>query len=258
MIKSSLSLFSVGLAALILLSACATEPTSERVYDAPMNTGILVVGGTGQLGSYQVNQLSAAGERVIVLARSTSSFERIKDSTYEVVIADLTDADAVMAAVAEAKPAVIIDASNLPGIRMDDGDSFYWRSMRTLTTAAKATGVSQIIRHSARGARAMLTSPPSEGMTSEPRIINYMRDVARAEMALEQSGVPYTIVLNSSLPPEPAAATGRGALLDDLSADGGITRSDLARITNPCILNTDCYDKTFNGIDADLPPPVFN
>ncbi len=233
-----------ALAALTLFSAHAV---------AQSNTGILVIGGTGNLGSYHVGQLSAAGERVIVLARSTSTFERIEGSTYEVVIADLTDPEAVTAAVMKAKPAVIIDASNLPGIRMDDGDSFYWRSIRTLTKAAQGAGVTQFIRHSARGAREMLTGPPTV-FRDEPQIINYMRDVGRAEIALEHSGMTYTIILNSKLPPEPATATGNGLLSDDVTLDEGITRSDLARITNTCILNPACYGKRLNGIDPTLNP----
>jgi len=188
---------------------------------------------------------------VVVLARPTSTFERIEGSTYKVVIGDLRDADAVAAAIAAAKPAVIIDASNMPGIRMDDGDSFYWPSMRYQIAAAKATCVTQIIRHSARGARAFLTQPP-DAFKDEPRIINYMRDVARAEIALEHGGLAYTIVLNRNLPPEPAAATGGGTLSEDLTADAGITRSDLARITNGCVLNEACYGRIFNGIDPTL------
>jgi uncharacterized protein YbjT (DUF2867 family) len=219
--------------------------------DAADNKGVLVLGGTGQLGSYHVKQLSAAGKRVVVLARPTSTFERIDGSTYEIVIGDLRDADAVAAAVADTKPAVIIDASNLPGIRMDDGDSFYWRSIRYQIAAAKAACVTQIIRHSARGARAFLTQPP-DVFRDDPRVINYMRDIARAEIALEHSDVAYTIVMNSNLPPEPAAPTGGGTLSEILNADGGITRSDLARITNTCVLNEACYGKTYNGIDPTL------
>lgn len=219
------------------------------------NTGVLVIGGTGQLGSYHVNQLSAAGERIIVLARPSSTFERLEGSTYEVVIADLMDADAVKAAIMDAKPAVIIDVSNVPGIRMEDGDSFYWRSMRTLVAAAQEAGVTQIIRHSARGARQMLTQPAAM-FKDQPQIINYLRDVARAEIALEtasaNSDLEYTIILNSNLPPEPATPTGNGALVDDLTVDLGITRADLARITTPCILNPACYGKTLNAVDDTL------
>ncbi len=237
-----------------LLSALLfTFPTlAQESCDPSDNKGVLVVGGTGQLGSYHVKQLSAAGERVVVFARSTSTYERIESANYEVVIGDLRDADSVMAAVMDAKPAVIIDASNYPGIWFDDGQSFYWPSMQAQVAAAKAACVIQIIRHSARGARQMLTQPPSEGMRSDPRIINYMRDGARAEIALEQSGLSYTIVYNRQLPPEPAAPTGGGTLLNDLTAPGGITRSDLARITNTCILNEDCYGRIFNGIDPTL------
>lgn len=241
---SRTSLTLMALAALALSSTLAT---------AQENKGVLVVGGTGQLGSYHVNQLSEAGERVIVLARSSSSFDRIQGSDYEVVVADLTDADAVTAAVMKAKPAVIIDASNAPGIRMDDGDSFYWRSIRTLTSAAEAAGVTQVIRHSARGAREILTVLPAV-FKDDPRIINYMRDVARAEIALEHSGQTYTIILNSNLPPEPATATGNGMLDADVTIDDGITRADLAAITNTCILNADCYGKRLNGIDPTLTP----
>jgi len=248
---TSFARFALALSALMggLPAALAQEPPAAC--NPSDNTGVLIMGGTGQLGSYHVKQLSAAGERVIVLARPTSTFQRIADSTYEVVTGDLRDADAVAAAVAKARPAVIIDASNMPGIRMDDGDSFYWRSIRHQVAAARTACVTQIIRHSARGARAFLTRPP-DAFKDEPRVTNYMRDVARAEIALEHSGLAYTIVLNSKLPPEPTAATGGGALSENLSADTGITRSDLARITNVCILNEACYGKTYNGIDPTL------
>jgi uncharacterized protein YbjT (DUF2867 family) len=240
--------------ALLSVAACTAAPLAQApvtACDSSGNSGVLVMGGTGQLGSYHVNQLSAAGERVIVLARPTSSFERIENSTFEVVIGDLLDTEAVAAAVANARPAVIIDASNLPGIRLDDGESFYWRSARNQIAAAKSACVTQIIRHSARGARAFLTGPPA-AFKDEPRIVNYMRDVARAEIAIEHSGVAFTIVLNSKLPPEPAAPTGGGTLSSNLTADEGITRSDLARVTNACILNEDCYGQTYNGIDTSL------
>ena len=232
------------------------NPTLAQTCSTTDNSGVMVFGGTGNLGSYHVKQLSAAGERVIVFARSTSSFERIEGSDYEVVVGDLRDADSVMAAVMDAKPAVMIDASNYPGIRFEDGESFYHASMVAQVEAAKAACVTQVIRHSARGAREMLTSPPTEGMRSDPRIVNYMRDVARAELTLEtlgrDQGLATTIIYNSNLPQEPAPPTGNGELLDDLSVDGGITRSDLARLTNTCILNADCYGRIFNGIDTTL------
>ena len=236
----------------LLLSA----PALAQDCDPSDNSGVMLMGGTGNLGSYHVKQLSAAGERVIVFARSTSTFERIEEADHEVVIGDLRDADSVMAAVIKTRPAVIIDASNYPGIRFDDGESFYWPSVQAQVEAAKAACVTQIIRHSARGAREMLTRAPTEGMRADPRIVNYMRDVARAELALEthgrDAGLATTIIYNRNLPPEPAEATGRGELLDDLTVDGGITRSDLARITNACILNEECYGRIFNGIDADM------
>lgn len=240
------------LAAIASATCLLAVPLTAQEADAPCdptnNAGVLVIGGTGQLGSYHVKELSAAGERVIVLARPTSTFERLEGATYEVVVADLRLENEVRAAILEAKPSVIIDAANVPGIRMEDGDSFYWQSVRYQLAAAKTACVTQIIRHSARSARVFLTQPPPN-FADDPRVVNYMRDLARAEIALEHGGVNYTIVLNGNLPPEPAEPTGRGTLSESLDENWGITRADLARITNTCIRNRACYGRTFNGID---------
>jgi uncharacterized protein YbjT (DUF2867 family) len=213
------------------------------------NTGIVVVGGTGQLGAYHVQHLSAAGERVIVLARPTSSFERLDGATYAVVFGDLQNADEIMAAIIEAKPAVIIVAANLPGIRLEDGEAFYEPAMNNLVAAARAAGVTQVILHSVHGARQTLQTP-----LGDPKVTNYMRDTARAEIVLEDSGLAYTIVRNAGVPPEPAAPTGRGRLrAAELNPMGLITRSDLARITNTCILNPACYGNIYDGFDPEMP-----
>lgn len=232
-------LFAAFFAALTLLAASVGAQT---------NTGVLVVGGTGQLGAYHVRHLSAAGERVVVLARTTSTFERLEGARYSVVVGDLRKPDEIMVAVAQAKPAVIIAASNFPGIRLEDGDAFYEPAMKALIAAAKAAGVTQIILHGVHGARKTLDTP-----LADPKITNYMRDSARAEIALEQSGLSYTIVRNSGVPPEPAAPTGRGKLTADLSQTGLITRSDLARIANTCVLNPACYGQIYNGLDPEMP-----
>jgi uncharacterized protein YbjT (DUF2867 family) len=215
---------------------------------AQVNTGVLVIGGTGQLGSYHVQHLSAEGRRVVVLARPTSSVTRLKGATYAVVFGDLRQAEEVMAAVSEAKPEVIISASNFPGIRLEDGEAFYEPAMKNLVAAAKATGVKQIILHGVHGARQTLTTP-----LADPKVTNYMRDNARAEIVLEESGLAYTIVRNSGVPPEPAAPTGRGRLTADLTQTGLITRSDLARIANTCVLNPACYGQIYNALDPELP-----
>lgn len=232
-----------------LVSLIAVLTMFAAPAEANSNTGVLVVGGTGQLGAYHVQHLSKAGERVVVLARPTSSFKRLEGANYTVVVGDLRKADEIMAAVVEAKPAVIVVASNFPGIRLEDGDAFYEPAMKALIVAAKAAGVTQIIAHGVHTAREALGTP-----LADAKITNYMRDSARAEIALEQSGLTYTIVRNSGVPPEPAAPTGRGKLTAELSQTGLITRSDLARITNTCILNPACYGQIYNGLDPEMPP----
>jgi uncharacterized protein YbjT (DUF2867 family) len=254
------------LAALALTACAASGPssttasiaTTARDTSAP-NTGVLVIGGTGPLGSYTANNLMAAGEQVTILARETSSFERlngVRGEDYQVVFADLRQPAQTRAAILQARPAVIIDISNVPGIRLDVGDSFYWVSLRAVAAAAAEANVTQIIRHSARGARQMLINVPSM-FAEDERVVTYMRDIARAEIALETAaantdGLNVTLVLNSNLPPEPATPTGNGELTDDLSANYGITRADLARLANTCVLNPACYNRTLNAIDPTL------
>jgi len=233
------------LALVVLVASSPAQLLADRV---------LVFGGTGQLGAYHVQLLAARGDTVTVFHRPTSSFERLEGVAYQAVSGDLLDTDSVMAAVTQIKPRVIIDTSARRGGRMRAGEPFYAQAMQNIVAAASAAGsVGQIIIHSSVGVRdsAVPLKEKYDYDTDSPN----MRDKAKAEVILEQAGIPYTIIRNALLEHEPAAATGGGRLTEDETVFGRITRADLARLALTCIGNEACIGKILHALDDSLKGP---
>ena len=216
--------------------------------------GVLVFGGTGQLGAYHVQLLVKQGEDVTVFHRPTSSFERLEGLEYHAVSGNLLDLDTVVAAMAQVKPRVVIDTSARRGGNLRAEDPFYAEAMNNIVTAATATNsVEQIIIHSSVGVRA--SAAPLRRKFDYDTDSPNMRDKAKAEILLEQSGIAYTIIRNGLLEHEPAAATGNGRLTEDEATFGRITRADLAELTLTCIDNPTCLGKILHAVDDTLKGP---
>lgn len=230
----------IALATLLLTPLCNAQ-------------GVLVFGGTGQLGAYHVKLLSDSGERVAVFHRKTSNFDRLDGLSYERVEGDLMDTDSVLAAVKQINPAVIIDTSARRGNRMRNDEPFYAQAMRNIVAAAKATGTKQIIIHSSVGVRAS-AAPVKEKYGYDTDSPN-MRDKAEAEVVLETSGIDYTIIRNGLLEYEPAKPTGNGYLTKDESAFGRITRADLATLALGSIDNPKYRNRIVHALDDSLVGP---
>lgn len=230
----------IALATLILAPLCHAD-------------GVLVFGGTGQLGAYHVQLLSDAGERVAVFHRSTSSFDRLDGLSYERVEGDLMDADSVLAGVKQIKPRVIIDTSARRGNRMRNDKPFYAQAMRNIVAAAQAAGTQKIIIHSSVGVRDS-AAPVKERFGYDTDSPN-MRDKAEAEVVLEASGIDYIIIRNGLLEYEPAKPTDSGYLTTDESAFGRITRADLAALTLASIDDPRYRNKIVHALDDSLVGP---
>jgi nucleoside-diphosphate-sugar epimerase len=69
---------------------------------------VLIAGATGQIGELLTPALVAAGDEVYGLARSERSAEKVRELGATPVMGDALDRDAVTAAVAEARPEVIV------------------------------------------------------------------------------------------------------------------------------------------------------
>jgi nucleoside-diphosphate-sugar epimerase len=74
----------------------------------PMSRRILIAGATGEIGRRLTPALVAAGDEVHGLARSEESAAQVRELGATPVMGDALDRDQVMAAVAEARPEIIV------------------------------------------------------------------------------------------------------------------------------------------------------
>ncbi len=164
---------------------------------------IFVAGATGALGLQLVPQLVAAGHQVTGMTRSESKADLLREMGAEPVVADALDADAVGAAVAAARPDVVINEltaiSDDPDWRNPDREFAETNRLRTegtdiLLSAAIAVGAKRYIGQSFTGwpfARegslvkdedAPLTDDPPKGVVEMLSAITHLESaVTKAE-----------------------------------------------------------------------------
>lgn len=139
---------------------------------------ILIAGGTGFVGSNIRRALD--GQRIRLLVRDRAKYQTLASDTVELVEGDITDAASLQGA-ADGCSTVI----NLVAIIEESGkrtfDLVIRQGTENLVNEAKRTGaVEHIIQMSALGAH------------NDPRY-GYMVAKWRAEQAVKQSGIPWTI-----------------------------------------------------------------
>lgn len=153
---------------------------------------VVVIGGTGLIGSKAVKLLQDAGHQAVV----ASSRNGINAYTGEGLAEALAGADAV------------IDVSNMMSFDRDVITDFFAKSSRNLTSAEQAAGVSHHV---------VLSIVNADGLGVNP----YMAGKLAQEEAVAGSGQPYTIL----------RATQFYEFLETLagaySADGAVTVPDI-------------------------------
>ncbi len=131
---------------------------------------ILVTGSTGKVGGNLVDALKTKGAPFKALARSDASARALEARGVAVVRGDLTDAASLKAALRGVEKLFLLSStSHFDGVEIP------------AIEAAKASGVRQVVKLSAMGARADGVSP-------------LLRAHARIERALEESGLAFTIL----------------------------------------------------------------
>ncbi len=126
---------------------------------------IVVIGGTGSLGSKVVAALRDRGHDVVAASRRTG----INAYTGEGLTEAFTAADAV------------VDAANPPTFEDDPVMDFFTTSTANLLAAAKETGLAHYVAVSIVGCDQLAAS-------------GYMRAKVAQEQLVEQGGTPYSIV----------------------------------------------------------------
>lgn len=213
--------------------------------------GVLVFGGTGQLGARIVRLLVEAGEDVTVFARPTSDRSRLDGLEVRYAVGDMLDEESVAAAFASAQFRVVIYAARAP---ITDAP-FYDITSGYIAKYAKATGVSQIIHHGAVGAGENMAEFPDLPWDAVPGLRARMEDHGAAERNYFASGVNTTILRNSRVWPDETPGTGKAELTEDQSTMTPTTRADLAALTMQCLDDPACSNRIYHVRDDTLPWP---
>lgn len=209
------------------------------------NSGVLVFGGTGQLGMEVVQDLLEANEDVTVFARPTSKTEKLEDMGVAIVRGDVLRQDDVTAALNTGPYRVVVDA-----LARDGGvdSAFYIDSMKHIAAAAKETGVKQVILHGSVGAGLSHLSDRN----SENEFGDLMMSKSLGELFLMESGVPYTIIRNWAIVPNGTQESGKAFMSTDQSLRGLISRDALARFTMECLDTPVCMNEIFHTADDEI------
>jgi len=131
---------------------------------------ILVTGSTGKVGQQLVAALKAKGVAFKALARSEASFNALSALGVEAVKGDLGDPASMKAALQGVEKLFLLSSA-----------SHFDRLEIGAIEAAQAAGVKHVVQLSAQGASADSSNP-------------LLRAHARAERALEDSGLSFTIL----------------------------------------------------------------
>lgn len=209
------------------------------------NDGVIVFGGTGQLGREVVQDLLEVGEDVTVFARPTSKTAELESMGVKILRGDVLSQSDVTAALKTGPYRVVIDA-----LARDSGvdASFYVDSMKHVAAAAKDTDVQQVILHGSVGAG--LSHLSDRNPTDD--FSEIMMDKTLGERFLMESGVPYTIIRNWAIVPDGTKESGKAFMSTDQSLRGLISRDALARFTMECLDAPTCIGEVFHTADNEI------
>ena len=227
-----------------VLSGSSHKPLNvlqPAAYTAPGGP-ILVFGGTGATGLEIVRLLRERGEDVTVAVRGTSKTEQLKALGAKTVVADVMEADQVIAAAASAPFKVVI--STVGTSRGDNARRPDLIGNRNIIDAAKAAGIQRFLFVTVVGTGNSLAAAPAPARRFLAEVIVLK---GQAEDHLRASGLQFTIVRPGGL--SNAAATGTAVLADDPLAFSYIARRDLAAITVAALGDPATIGKTYNAYD---------
>lgn len=137
---------------------------------------VFVAGASGAIGKPLLSQLAAAGYQVVAMTRSAQNAERLGAQGAETVMADALDRAAVLRAMRETQPEIVIheltSLTGLKGFKHFDRDFALTNRLRTegtdnLLAAARAAGAQRFIAQSYGGWTYASANPTVETVKSE-------------------------------------------------------------------------------------------
>jgi uncharacterized protein YbjT (DUF2867 family) len=203
---------------------------------------VVVAGGHGKVALRLLERLAAGGDRARGLIRNPDHAADLERLGAEPVLADLEAEDDLSPHLADAA-AVVFAAGAGPGSGPERKRTVDLGGALKLISAARQEGVGRYVMVSAMGA-----GDPSAG---PPAMRPYLEAKARADAALADSGLDWTIVRPGRLTDD--QPTGRVAAAHRLGRRGEITREDTAAVLAATLRAPNTIGLTFEVLAGDTP-----
>lgn len=207
---------------------------------------ILVVGGTGRVGSEIVKILSAEDKNITVLSRSNNNYSRLKGLNIDYFKGDVLNEKDIERVFLAKDYDVIINAL----AKVGNSPNPHALGQKNLIKWSKKTGIKHFILIGSVGAGSKQSELVSDIVWSMWKDI--LQEKGKAEASLINSNLPFTIIRTGIVVYDDTPATGNAELLEDDTIVGIITRKDLAQLTGECVLNGLCFNKIYHAFDASL------
>lgn len=214
---------------------------------SPLVQNVFLAGGTRGVGWEIARILKQAGHTVTALVRPGTDPTPLKDLGVRPVVADALVASDVAAAMAGFGPAPFTVISTLGGTgqdgsqpRSDDQGNRY------LMAAAQSLPCRRFVLVSSIGSGDSRDALPASVLDALNAALVAKE---RAEQALRDSGLAYTIIRPGGLVSEPS--TGNGVLSADPLVAGTITRADVAALVVAASQSAQAVNRTFSAVDRD-------
>lgn len=261
MIRFNVTAFVFALA-LLLINPMDSFAQTIRSGDAPVVSegNVLVLGGTGRLGSRVVKRLLDRGFNVTVLARGESTGERIEGLDVEFITGDVTVEQDVQRALQGRRFHAVIDAlSTTGGVELDFASERpeeiplmpYAPAQQYLARWGNV-GIDHVVLHSSVGAGDGDNAAKYPDVNFDSFLFTLI-EKGKAEQTLRDSGRTYTIIRSGAIlwsrDRGMIPFTGQGYLTEDSYLMGPTTYDDLAIMLADCALNPACLNKDFNATD---------
>lgn len=207
---------------------------------------VAIAGGHGQIAMLLSDQLTDRGDRVRGIIRDPDQAGDLADIGVEPVVLDLeeTTSDELARAIDEAD-AVVFAAGAGPGSGAPRKETVDYGAAAKLVEAARKAGIERYVMVSSMGA----ADPPSEDEADDVFSV-YLRAKARADQALMDSGLDWTIVRPGGLTDEP----GTGAVTLGVDVErGSIPREDVATVLRHCLTDRGTVGHAFEVVSGDTP-----
>lgn len=207
---------------------------------------ILVVGGTGRVGSEIVKILANENKDITVLSRSDNNYSRLKGLNINYMQGNVLNDKDIERVFSEKDFSVVINAL----AKVGNSPNPHAVGQNNLIKWSKKTGIKHFILIGSVGAGSKQSELVSDIVWSMWKDI--LQEKGKAEASLINSKLPYTIIRTGIVVYDDTPATGNAELLEDDTIVGIITRKDLAQLTGECVLNGLCFNKIYHAFDASL------